>query len=295
MLLVLTSSIDGTANLLFEKLQNSGFRFNVDIFKEYDVELKPDFWSIENPAGLKITSETATGAFWWKVTNYEAHQDSFIDEEVKYVFREIYNWFLHRNLIKGQPPDYHKSNGKISILSVAKKYFNVPDTYVGWGFKQGSKKIDGGVVAKSLSSGLTATNRALFTTEVSQETLNPEYPWYLQTKLPADFDTTTFICGQKFFTFRRSRKNLKGLDWRNEQDFASDKEWDFRELSLKEKKLLEEFCKEMKIDWGRIDFMELDNELTFLEYNANGQWVFLDYRNEIGLVDEVVKYLTNKN
>jgi hypothetical protein len=51
----------------------------------------------------------------------------------------------------------------------------------------------------------------------------------------------------------------------------------------------------MKIDWGRIDFMELNNELTFLEYNANGQWVFLDYRNEIGLVDEVVEYLTNPN
>ena len=33
------------------------------------------------------------------------------------------------------------------------------------------------------------------------------------------------------------------------------------------------------------------DNLVFLEFNANGQWVFLDYTGEIGLVKTVANYL----
>ena len=35
------------------------------------------------------------------------------------------------------------------------------------------------------------------------------------------------------------------------------------------------------------------DDLVFLEFNANGQWVFLDYSGEDGLVKAVSKYLIN--
>jgi hypothetical protein len=37
--------------------------------------------------------------------------------------------------------------------------------------------------------------------------------------------------------------------------------------------------------------MRIGDELVFLEYNANGQWVFLDYSGEDGLVEAVCNYL----
>jgi len=39
------------------------------------------------------------------------------------------------------------------------------------------------------------------------------------------------------------------------------------------------------VDWSK---------LIFLEYNANGQFVFLDYNNQFGLLDAVVDYLLEK-
>jgi hypothetical protein len=37
------------------------------------------------------------------------------------------------------------------------------------------------------------------------------------------------------------------------------------------------------------------SKLIFLEYNANGQFVFLDYNNQFGLLDAVVDYLLEKS
>jgi len=290
-LLVLTASYDGTSDLLFEHIHKKAFRFNIDIFKEYEVELTPSYWKIKNPAGLEISSETATSCFWWKVTNYQAHEDNFINEEIKYVFREIYNWFFHRNLVKGTPPDFHNRSGKIHILAAAQNHFPIPETYTGWGFPKAPKLKNTNVVAKSLSSGLTTTNRALFTTAVDVNKLHPEFPWYLQETIEAEYDTTVFICNREMFAFQRSRKDLKGLDWRSEQDFKSLKEWSPRELSNKETDAVDKLCTDLKVNWGRIDFLERHGELIFLEYNANGQWVFLDYENKVGLVKKVSDYL----
>jgi hypothetical protein len=133
MLLVLTGSADGTADLLFSKIGNKGFRFNYDIFSDYSVVVRPDSWSVENPAGLKITNTTATAAFWWKAFNFFVKEEDYIAEEVKYIFREIYGWFLARSLAKGNNPEFHRFNGKIQILNVASAYFEIPKTICGWG------------------------------------------------------------------------------------------------------------------------------------------------------------------
>ena len=58
-------------------------------------------------------------------------------------------------------------------------------------------------------------------------------------------------------------------------------------------KSISDFNKALKIDWGRIDFMGSIDELIFLEFNANGQWVFLDYSNEDGLINSVSEYLVS--
>lgn len=291
MLLILSGAVDGTSDILLEKLGSRAFRFNFDIFDEYEIKITPSYWSIKNPAGLEISSETATACLWWKVTNYRAHEDEFLNEEIKYIFREIYNWFYHRDLVRGNPPDYHNRNGKLHILSKAKEYFPIPKTFVGWGF-EGTPSINANnVVAKSLSSGLTSTNRALFTTPVNVNKLNPKYPWYLQESITSNFDVTVFICKNNLYAFQRSRKNLKGLDWRAEQDFNAKDDWEIRLLSRIEKRAINNLCKDLNINWGRMDFLEVNSGLVFLEFNANGQWVFLDFENKTGMIDSVCNYL----
>jgi hypothetical protein len=297
MLLLITGSVDGTSDLIVDELGSENvFRFNFDLFHEYKLRLDPHSWEIINPTGKKICSNSVSSAFWWKAFSYFIqNQDDFIIEEVKYIFREIYNWCFARGLVKGNRPDYHNSQGKINILHIASKYLAIPQTLVTVGCHGISTLADPRVVAKSLTSGTTATNKVLFTTEVAVSELHPRYPWYLQEKITSTFDATVFICGKKLFAYQKSRAGLQGLDWRQEQDLYSQKrEWETFDLSSKVDSGIRSLISALNVNWGRIDFMEKNGELVFLEFNANGQWVFLDYDNSDNLVHHVCKYLTSR-
>jgi hypothetical protein len=297
MLLLITGSGDGTSDLLVSEIGGENvFRFNYDLFNDYKLEFKPDYWRITNPTGHSVDSDSVTSCFWWKAFNfYLVDQEKLIIEEVKYIFREIYHWCRLRGLIKGTPHDFHNHMGKMNLLSIASKHFKTPLTLTTFNL-EGVNSLRGvDVVAKSFTSGLTETNKALATTAVDKTQLHPNYPWFLQEIVVSKADITIFVCGNEYFTYSRDRSNLKGLDWRVEQDYTGQKkEWFRIELSPKSTNAVSVFCKEIGVTWGRMDLMEVDGELIFLEFNANGQWVFLDYSGEDGLVKTVANYLMKK-
>lgn len=294
MLLLITGSNDGTSDLLVSAIGNNKvFRFNYDLYKDYTFEFTPDYWKISNPAGHSITSSNITSCFWWKAFNfYIMDQENFIVEEVKYIFRELYHWCRIRGLTKGTPHDFHNHMGKMNILSLASKYFKTPKTLTTLRLGGVLQLGDLPVVAKSFTSGLTTTNKTLMTTAVKKESLHPDYPWFLQELIPSKADITIFICGDKQFAYLRDRSNLKGLDWRTEQDFNNEvKEWFRFDLNETDSKAVSGFCKDLGVDWGRMDLMASDDGMIFLEFNANGQWVFLDYSGDDNLVKVVSRYL----
>lgn len=297
MILLLTGSFDGTSDLLVKTLEPNVFRFNFDLFADYELDFSPDQWSIRNPSGLEISSDTVSVCFWWKAFNsYLTDHDQFITEEVKYIFREIYNSCREKGILKGVRPDFHNQYGKMTLLKVANRYFETPKTLTTFKLAGTEQFKSLPVVAKSFSSGLTTTNKALFTTLVDVEQLHPAYPWFLQAKLDSDADVTVFVCGNKQFAFYRDRSCLKGLDWRAEQKFDSGAvgEWLPLGLTQKEQASVKGFCEELSVDWGRLDLMRTERGLVFLEYNANGQWVFLDYTGQYGLLETVRDYLSNR-
>jgi hypothetical protein len=51
-------------------------------------------------------------------------------------------------------------------------------------------------------------------------------------------------------------------------------------------------CGELGAEWGRFDFLEDDEGLVFLEYNANGQWAFLDLDDHYGILQAAASYLS---
>ena len=293
MLLLITASEDGTSDLICKKLGLNVFRLNYDIFRDYKLEFTPDYWIITNPAGHSISSSNVSSCFWWKAFNFPiANQDNFVVDEVKYIFRELYAWCKLRGIVKGNPFDFHNQLGKINLLHVASDFFAIPETLISFKCAGVESFGDKKLVAKALTSGLTSSMGTLLTTEVEKSKLHPEFPWFLQTKIVSEFDVTVFICGSNIFAYEKSRKNLKGLDWRGEQSLNPNvKEWFTLTLTKKEEESIHSFCNKVGVSWGRIDFMKQKNELIFLEFNANGQWVFLDYSGEDGLLDFVVKYL----
>jgi len=294
-LLLITGSQDPTSSLLVLQIGSEHvFRFNYDLFKDYTLEFTPNYWKISNPTGHSIDSNNVTSCFWWKAFNfYLMDQEKFVVEEVKYIFRELYHWCRLRGITKGNPHDFHNHMGKMNILSIASRYFKTPSTLTSIGLGGVQSLGEMPIVAKSFTSGLTVTNKALMTTAVSKESLHPDFPWFLQELLSSKADITIFICGKSFFAYSRDRSQLKGLDWRAEQNFQdmAAKEWFRFDLSTQLQKSVMEFCAVLDVDWGRLDLMEVDSEMVFLEFNANGQWVFLDYSGKDGLVKTVSEYL----
>jgi hypothetical protein len=292
-LLLITGSSDGTADLLVSRLGEQVFRLNFDLWADYRIEISPGGWRVEGPTGRAIDSRSVSRCFWWKAFSYELQDtEPFVVEEIKYIFRELYNWCTAKGIVLGNPPDFHNRHGKLNLLAVAKKHFPIPDTLLSIGLA-GSERFKGKeTVAKSLASGLTTTGHALFTTQVNPASLDPAWPWYLQTKIDSDADITVLICGGRVFSFARPRKHLKGLDWRAEQSMdPTIEEWARFDLDPKSDEAVRGFCSDIDVEWGRLDLMRTDAGYVFLEFNANGQWVFLDFQNRHGLLDAVTGWL----
>ena len=293
MLLLITGSGDGTSDMLCTRLGERVFRLNYDMFYEYRIKYSPDSWEIKNPTGHSISSSSLRTAFWWKAFNFFNEEvDSLLREEMKYICRELYNWSRLKASLRGNPPDFHNSCGKLNILAIAQKIFTTPKTLVIGGEGQVLPRFADQIVAKSLSSGASDSKKVLFTTAVDVEELNAKYPWYLQEKIASSADVTVLICGDQLFAFSRSRAALKGLDWRAEQDFdIQSEEWVPFEMTEDQIRDVRSFASRLDVSWGRIDFMLADGDLIFLEFNANGQFLFLDYFNKYGLHDAFVRYL----
>lgn len=294
MLLIITGVGDATIDVLVDHLNENFFRLNLDDHSSYEFEFDIDGWTIRNPIGLEISSKTATRCLWWKLFMYQLNPDPYVKEEIKVIAQNLFSWFLARNLIVGNPPWIESQFGKLRQATIASKYFRVPQQTIGWGTEfitSAVRQFDGKrVVVKSLASELTETGKAVFTTEVPIERLDPKLPWYLQALVDSEVDITVQIVGEEYFAFSRDRSGLTSLDWRREQ-FSDPTPWQLYELSQEERTSLKGFQESMGIYWGRADFLIQDNELVFLEINPNGQWAFLDPTNTTGLLSAVANYI----
>ena len=297
MLLLITGSADGTADRIVHKYDGDVFRLNFDILSEYEVAFSEHRWEIRNPSGHAISSETVRGAFWWKAFAYwNPDVGKHASAEARYLCRDLYGWCMMRGMAIGNSPDFHNRFGKMTILGAAAEFFSVPKTLTTMKMS-GVEQVGGSrVVAKSLSSETSEDKKVLHTTEVDTTRLHSSYVWYLQEAIESDWDVTVFYCNQRCFGFKRDRTSLKGLDWRAEQQFDfSEQEWFPHELTMADEHKLCALSQLLGVEFGRYDFMlNKDNELVFLELNANGQWVFLDIEDKYSLLDSVVEWLKFK-
>lgn len=290
MLLLITGSDNRTSDKIVSRLGKDVFRLNYDLWSDYSITINPDGWIIKNPSGFVISSKTVSRVLYWKAFDYPVICDKLVSSEVKYIFREIYEWCVSRGMLRGTPFYFHQKIGKINILSIAKKYFPIPKTTISIGLEEITDT--GHVVVKSLASEVTNDFKGLMTTEVDIADLDPEYPWFIQEKINSSWDVTVFICGDFLFPFRLNRSGMKGVDWRAEQGNVGCKKWDHFNLESEIKQKILSLSAKLNITWGRYDFMINDHgELVFLEFNANGQWGFLDPLDEHGVLDQVVNYL----
>ena len=290
LLLIITRSDDPAVDLVEGYLQTPHIRINVDESDTWSFSYTDGVWSVIQ--GEKVCSiDTETRCWWWKAYFEASDGDHYRNSEVEYMAREIYAQVGRVGKIVGNPPSFHQRLGKLAILDIARDFLNVPETSAV--FNHHLNHIDDAIV-KSFASETFSNSKVLYTTRVDLENLNiAGNPWFAQQFVEATLDLTTYLVGDKLFTFKRDRIAGKTIDWRKEQleDINRDA-WETAPLSEDESIAIQGFVRALGVEWGRLDLLRDKNgALWFLEFNANGQFGFLDEIDRAGLITQISKYL----
>ena len=293
MLIIITRSDDASVNLLEPFIESQVVRINVDKSDEWAFSYTDGVWQVKDSSHTHNLGPN-TKCWWWKVYFDPEDGDTYRNAEVEYIVREIYAQSSRVGTLVGNSPSFHQRLGKLAILDIARAHLRAP--YTSCVFNTGLSPI-GDAVVKSLASSAFANSRVLYTTRVPLSALDTVgHPWLAQRFIDSPLDVTTYVVGSMIFTYSRTRTTGKTIDWRKEQlEDLERKAWFPDPLSERETKSVLSIAQDLGIEWGRFDFLRDHNgELWFLEFNANGQFGFLDELDETGLISAIANYLSKK-
>jgi|LakMenE18May11ns_1017448.scaffolds.fasta_scaffold9810183_1 hypothetical protein len=297
MLLILTNSIDGTSDEIVRRVGAArAFRFNVDLWQDYQIEVTGEGFALSDPSGRHVHSHQIEACYVRKPTFddplsipeggcLEAWQRS----QISYLCQELYNICKRSGKIRLVEKGAQQRFGKFSQMQVAANYFSVPS----WRFTKGSVSphFDRPTIAKTLVADFVENYRVFFTTRVESGTLDPQYPWFLQDEVDADFDLTVVYVAGRSFAFTLDRNSFDGVDWRKQIN-KTDLPWIRYKISQDFDERIRRFMTEAQLEFGRLDFLLADGIEYFLEVNPNGQWAWLDMEGKEGVFDAVIAELT---
>lgn len=293
-----TNSYDGTADLVVRELGLANvFRFNFDLWGDYQLRLGPRNLEIRNPAGLTLRPEGVAKVYWRKPmpTREIFPERSFPTEqlyaeaEMWYAMRDLVNLLWQQGKVVLVEPFAENRVGKFVQLRVAADLFQVPP----WKFLRGwPEHLAPGQqsVVKSLTLDRVADRAVIYATRVPEAELDPHSPWFVQDYVEADKDiTVVFVRGQLFaLELERSFKE-RSIDWRPVSLEPAFPPWKPHALPDSLVAAIRQFMVRLSLDYGRLDFLlRPSGEYAFLEVNPHGEWGWLDPRGELGILPAVI-------
>lgn len=289
MLLILTNSHDATTSVVCRHLQEIPvFRFNLDLWRDYQFEAGPDGFRLVDPTGRSCDSTTLRAVyirkpvFWDRITDPE---EQWTRDTVERIYQEVAEWAE----AEGKLSLIHSGKGKwgkMRQMRTARRYFPVPDWRVTTGLTPTG--VQEPAVVKTLIQSVIGGDRILFVREVPLGQLSPAFPWFVQEKQNAEEDVTVVWLKGRVFAFALSRDAFTGEDCRA-AGIAENAPWRFVILTAAEESAVHAFMGETGLSYGRLDFLRCKGELVFLELNPNGQFAWLDLEDKHGLLTAVAE------
>ena len=290
MIFIATCSKDTTTDIVTGELDASGvFRFNIDKPEDFSWDFHADgFRIVDKTADHEITGKNITSFYLRKPMYIDSVDvpkygcvENWRREETSELLNDFYRECQNRNLV-ALVRSKNSHYGKLRQLLAAKKYFHVAP----WHFFHGELPEQlkrGRWVVKSMTQTPVGKSKIFFVKEVNPAALDLSYPWFVQERIEGEEEVTVvYVDGQTYaasaprdsFDMEDSRKTL----------MEHPRAWPRCELSPAEECAIKGFMDETGYRFGRFDFIRKDGELWFLELNPNGQWAWLDEKNENGLV-----------
>jgi len=293
MIFIPTCSQDLTTDILMKELvANEVFRFNIDKPDDFVWDFHTNGFCIKDIiSGKEITDKTITSFCLRKPINFDYIDipkfgclENWRRKETDELFQDFYRECQNRELValvKNSSNRY----GKLRQLLVAQRYFHVAK----WHFFHGELPEEckrGRWVVKSMTQTSIGEGKVFFVKEVDPAALDLSYPWFVQERIEGEEEVTVVYVDGKTYAAATSRNSFDGEDSR-EKILIDPRAWPRCELSPAEKRAIRGFMDETDYRFGRFDFIRKNGELWFLELNPNGQWAWLDEKNEHGLVSMV--------
>lgn len=286
MLLLLSNSIDGTADVIVglcaERAQPV-FRFNINLWAQYRFAWTHDGFAFHDPAGRTVASDAITACLWRRPSLRDTPEweggspddRAATEAELHTLVREMADWARARGLLRLIEPAGPRRVGRLAQMRVAREFFAVPEWSAGWGIRWPSGRR---MVKRLTTEGVgKAGDRFIYVQSVEADRLSPDWPWLLQEAAPGSRDATVlYVRGRCFgFEMAETRSDLDVEDWRIRNDSYHDR-WRPWDLPPDLAPRICEYMGRLGLHFGRLDFIVGDDGVWFLEVNPNGQFGWLD-------------------
>ncbi|PTW91465.1 hypothetical protein C8A06_1189 [Microbacteriaceae bacterium MWH-Ta3] len=285
-LLVLTSARDGTADRMAETSAKFGtnlFRFNFDLWDEYEISVGPNDFQITDPTGRSIYSRDRPFVLERKPTLQsiaagDAAEAPVLHGQLRGIFRHICAWAAQKSLLKLVDPWAEIRLPKLFQLKLAiDAGLRIPESRLVVNTTKGVNEST--VVVKPLEESQLADGTIWYTSVVAPQDLNPVFPWFQQSpRLSGQDVTCVYVDGKLYFYICSFNRSESSPDWRveiNTDDQSLWRRYESAQTAL-ETPRIEKFMRLAGLHFGRLDFILDDDGLWFLEVNPNGQFGWLD-------------------
>lgn len=300
MILFLTRTLSGTSDIvmhILKKRKIPAFRFNSDLFNFYKFTWENDSFKIEDPTGRVFNSKNLKYLICYKglCTIDEPLSFDNTHTELKWLKSWLNNLYfcivknaLLQNKVKLWYPD-ECDFPKTYQMSVAKKFFSVPDFKLHWGYDLSEKEV----IVKSLTSRCFDNGDCFYVKKINQSTLDKNYPWFTQDIADGNRDATVLYINGKVHCFQFATQRKELIDWRITQGTPRNK-WKKWDAGKDFENRIDGYMKAMNLKFGRLDFIIGGKEPQFLEVNPSGQFGWLDDR-KFTLHNEVVDAILDES
>ena len=290
MVFISTCSQDTTTDIIMKEIDVSDvLRFNIDKLEDFTWDFhRNGFRVVDKVSGRGITDRTLTSFYLRKPMYFDRIDipkfgcvENWCREETTELFNDFFRECQSRGLtalVRSQNNKY----GKLRQLLVAQRHFRVAP----WHFFHGELPEElkrGRWVAKSMTATPIGQGKVFFVKEIDPCALDLRYPWFVQERIDGEEEVTVVYIGGKMYAASAPRDSFGGEDSRK-AILTNPKAWQRCSLSPEDERAIKGFMDETGYRFGRFDLIRKGSELWFLELNPNGQWAWLDEKNEQGLV-----------
>ena len=301
MIFISTCSQDTTTDIVMGELDATDvLRFNIDKPGDFTWDFhRAGFRIVDRTSGREITEKTFTSFYLRKPMYFELIDvpqhgcvENWRREETMELFNDFFRECQNRGLVTLVRSQNNKY-GKLRQLLVAEKHFRVAP----WHFFHGElpdELMHGRWVVKSMTSTMIGKDKVFLVREVDPRALDLAWPWFVQELIEGEEEVTVVYVDGKTFAANAPRVSFGGEDSRKSL-MENPIPWPRCELAPEDERAIKGFMDETGYRFGRFDFIRKGGELWFLELNPNGQWAWLDEKNEHGLVSMVADAIKSED